>query len=186
VPHYFLVRVTTLAHCTEVVYSLYMLTDSELYAIAHMKWEYRDGQLFSRYSGKPVGAPNKDGYLQVSAVHEGLTVCLLSHRAIFLMHHGYLPHIVDHDNRDITDNDIDNLRAATRGQNNANRGTSTRNKVGIKGVTYRPNANKSKPYVASIKKNGKQVHLGYWATEAEAGDAYFSAAQELHGEFAAR
>ena len=42
------------------------------------------------------------------------------------------------------------------------------NKAGYSGVNYNPQASRSKPYLAHVKRGGKRVHLGYFATAEEA------------------
>jgi len=96
------------------------------------------------------------------------------------MHHGYLPEMVDHINRNILDNHIENLRAATRVQNAQNSGMQINNKLGVKGVfaTY------CGTYRAQIRTHGKVKFLGTYKTIAEASAAYQAAAKEQHGAFA--
>lgn len=87
---------------------------------------------------------------------------------------------VDHRNGDTLDNRLQNLRVATKSQNNCNarrsRGTSR-----YKGVNHVPNKDR---WVARITKDRRTVSLGYFFTELEAAQAYDRAATELHGEFA--
>lgn len=88
---------------------------------------------------------------------------------------------VDHKNRVSIDNRRNNLRPCTSSQNHANRPVHQSNQCGIKGVTP-----VGKRYRSTITKNRKTVHLGYFDTPKEAGDAYWEAAQSIHGEFACR
>ena len=55
------------------------------------------------------------------------------------------------------------------------------NKLGIKGVCYKPRLGL---YHAQIKKDGKVRGLGHYETPEEAHAAYVKAATEVHGEFA--
>ena len=56
---------------------------------------------------------------------------------IWFLEHGSYPSLkVDHKNRDVFDNTIENLRLATSRQNRANSTLSTRNKAGCKNVTF--------------------------------------------------
>ncbi len=73
---------------------------------------------------------------------------------------------VDHINRDRLDNRRVNLRLATKSQNCQNRGPKGR----YKGVTWRKD--KSKWQVQSVDLEGKKVHLGYYACDKEAVEAY--------------
>lgn len=86
---------------------------------------------------------------------------------------------VDHKNRDRRDNRWENLRAATRSQNNANRVTTASH--GFKGATYNKRQGR---WAAQTKFKGKPVYLGYYDTPEEAHAAYLAAAERLWGEFA--
>lgn len=161
------------------------MTEQELYEGCHARYYYKDGQLLSKRTHKPIGTPVANGYMQ-SYTQWGTatgrrTVIIRIHRVIFLMHYGYMPEVVDHINGDITDNRIENLRAATLSQNSINRAVSSRNKLGVKGVVY---DGRLKKYVAYIKANGKQTRIGAYSTVAEAAEAYNTKAQELHGDYA--
>lgn len=160
------------------------MTDQELYTRAHELLEYKDGQLFWKFSrrgaskGKRVGCLNKNQlYRQVFLDRKKY----MEHRIIFLMHHGYLPEMIDHKNGIRYDNSIENLRAATSQQNQCNKSTSKNNKVKLKGVIFIRLRNK---FRADIKINGKGTTIGHFDTAEEAHEAYKKAALELHGEFA--
>lgn len=88
--------------------------------------------------------------------------------------------MIDHANRDKTDNRIENIRVCSNVQNVANRGRNRNNKTGFKGVFV------SKPgkFTAQIMHNYKARHIGYFKTAEEAHAAYLEAARELFGEFA--
>lgn len=88
----------------------------------------------------------------------------------------------DHINRDKYDNRLSNLRPATTGQNSANtvktsRPTSSR----FKGVCF---TKKNQLWRARITVNTKEVFLGYFKEEEDAGKAYNDAALKFWGEFA--
>jgi hypothetical protein len=88
---------------------------------------------------------------------------------------------VDHRDRNGLNCRRGNLRAATESQNQANRGPQRNNTSGFKGVTRRAKETK---YIAQIKIDGKQRHLGRHVTPQEAACAVDAAAVELFGEFA--
>jgi hypothetical protein len=145
-------------------------------------FEYRNGKLYWRSSqgnqikkGSLAGWPDKV-YMRVM-INE---TAYLAHRVIYLMHHGYLPDFVDHINGDATDNRIENLRAATRSDNNRNRRINGNNKSGIKGVHWDAPRNKWK---AQLCIAGKQQYLGLYDTLEEAAAIVQAARVKHHGEF---
>jgi AP2 domain len=89
---------------------------------------------------------------------------------------------VDHANRNGLHNWRGNLRIATRSQNKAN-GRKYRNGVTsqYRGVCWERRAG---PWHASIRVNGRKMHLGRFTDELSAALAYDTAAREHFGEFA--
>lgn len=105
-----------------------------------------------------------------------------AHRLAWLYMTGKWPnHQIDHANGNRGDNRFSNLREATNSQNQQNRGIQTSNTSGHKGVHYFP---RKRPWRASIRRAGKQIHLGCFATKEEAAKAYADAAKIYHGKFA--
>lgn len=92
-----------------------------------------------------------------------------AHRLIFLWHHGYLPQFIDHMDQNKINNKIENLRAATKGQNMANCGKIKSNTSGYKGVSKIKGTDY---YEARIQVNGKQIFLGRFKNPLEAHYAY--------------
>lgn len=74
--------------------------------------------------------------------------------------------VVDHINRDRTDNRKSNLRYVTTKENVRNSGPKTGK---YKGVSW---SSHTKKWRATCKLDGKQKHLGYYKTEEEAALAY--------------
>lgn len=109
--------------------------------------------------------------------------CFLCSRLIFLYHHGYMPQLVDHIDRNTQNDRIENLRPATRNQNNSNVTCHKNGTSKYLGVYSRFRYNHI-TWVAGIKSNGKQNHLGHFKTENDAAKAYNAAAIIYHGEFA--
>ncbi len=87
---------------------------------------------------------------------------------------------VDHKNGNSLDNRRDNLRLATRGQNNANRRGWSPRFGGLRGLSL----HRSGKFRAQIRVNGQQKHLGHYSSPEEAARAYDKAATEHFGEFA--
>lgn len=75
----------------------------------------------------------------------------------------------------------DNLREATRSQNQANRKLQCNNTTGFKGVTKFKGRNK---WFSKITVDGKHIHLGSFDTPEDAHAAYCKAATKHFGEFA--
>ncbi len=105
----------------------------------------------------------------------------LAHRLAWLYVHGYFPELIDHKNRNPSDNSLSNLRIATRSQNRANSKIDSKNHSGYKGVCWHK---EMKKFTAQVNINGVRTKLGYWDNPADAHAAYMDKARELYGEFA--
>ena len=77
--------------------------------------------------------------------------------------------IIDHIDRNPSNNKIENLRIVSYSQNQWN--------VGAKGYDFRKDKNK---WRARIKKDEKEIHLGHFDTEEEARQAYLDAKKIYH------
>lgn len=88
---------------------------------------------------------------------------------------------IDHINGDQADDRFENLRTATHSENLANARRPRHNVSGFKGVSWHKSAGR---WRATIKKDRKPMHLGYFDTASEAHAAYMAKANELFGEFA--
>ena len=88
--------------------------------------------------------------------------------------------MIDHIDENKVNNNVKNLRWATRKDNGYNRGKNINNTTGFKGVNYHKPSNK---YRAVININGNNKHLGYYETAEEASRYYEDKAKEIHAEF---
>ena len=86
---------------------------------------------------------------------------------------------VDHINGNKLDNRKENLRECTAIQNGANR-TTFKPKNKFRGIYFHKI---NKKWIAGIRKDGKNLYLGSYSTQAEAGVAYIRAASEIYGKF---
>lgn len=152
-------------------------------------FSYKEGCLYWRQSnsvsnvkeGQKAGYFNKD-YYKVKVNGKSY----LLHRLIFLYHHGFLPEEVDHEDLNKLNNNISNLRAATKGRNQMNKPKRANTFSKYKGVSQNYNSNTSAvlPFRARISLNKRTILLGYFATELDAAVAYNNASEKYHKEFA--
>jgi len=98
-----------------------------------------------------------------------------------MLHHGYLPPEVDHINGDRADNRIENLRPATRSENQCNRNALASNTSGYPGVSWHK---ASKAWLVRVMKNGKSHLIGYFKDLELAGLVATEARSLYHGAYA--
>lgn len=129
-------------------------------------------------AGSVAGTVNKkNGYVIVSVGTE-VRRTYRAHRLAWLLHYGaWPPDEIDHINGDRADNRIVNLRAATPGQNLANK---QGRRAGLKGAYPMANGR----WRSAIGKNDRFQHLGVFDTEEEAHEAFVAAAKVRYGAFA--
>jgi hypothetical protein len=92
--------------------------------------------------------------------------------------------LLDHEDRDKSNNSPSNIRLATDEQNNWNRSIASNNTTGYKGVFKSKDVTRVKKYIASIMISGKRKCIGYFYTAEEANSAYQKAAIEMQKDFA--
>jgi len=137
-------------------------------------WRVQDGRPVRE--GGVAGAPDRDtGYWRIRIDYS----IYYAHRLAWLYVYGRWPRgDVDHANGLRNDNRIENLREATRTQNNANR-RGNRNRLGARGVYQH-----RKRFVARVVYRGVCVHRSRHGTLADAAAEYVARSQEIFGEFA--
>lgn len=150
-------------------------------------FDYKDGFLYlknkqSSFNTKQIGS--KAGYMRT--INSGIRRVIkidgkdyLSARLIFFYHHGWWPEIVDHKDKDYQNDLIDNLRAATKSQNNKNTSSRKGSTSKYLGVCFIGNR-----WIASIWVNNTSKYLGRFLNEIDAAKTYNEAAKIYHGEFA--
>lgn len=123
------------------------------------------------------------GYVSTQFTIGGVRTKVQGHRLAWRLHYGEFPPNgiqIDHINGNRSDNRISNLRLATAQQNRMN---ERQRQPKPKGVTlFRLRG--WERWRARIKKDGKEVSLGYYKTQSEAKAAYDKAAVAMFGEFA--
>ena len=147
----------------------------------HDLFIYDQGELYNKTTrsylakkGQIAGTINKKGYSYINLKGK----LYLKHRIIWIMHNGALnsTDVIDHNNQNILDNRIENLRLANKSQNGQNTYVSKRNTSGHKGVSWAKTVQK---WVAYINLNRKRHILGYFDDINDAVAARKKAEQEL-------
>jgi len=103
------------------------------------------------------------------------------HRLIFLYHHGYIPECIDHIDNDPLNNRIENLRAASFGENMLNIRGFVGSKSGVKGVTW---SESSKKWMVMCRVNKKPKYIGVYEDLELAELVAMEARNKYHGQFA--
>ena len=148
-------------------------------------WKLKEGsgRLINSFNAQNAGKEaghikkQKDNHYRVIGI-DG--VVYHASRLIWLLHYGVDPGDaeIDHINRDVDDNRIDNLRLANRSDNCCNR--VRLGNQDTRGVI----ATASGRFFAQITRNKGYHYLGRFDTHSEARQAYVVAAKVLHGVFA--
>lgn len=130
----------------------------------------------TRLAGNVAGRMRPGGYREVRLFGSGH----LAHRILWEMANGRIPagYDIDHRDQDKGNNQLSNLRLATKAQNNMNRGAQKNNVSGVKGVCFVNG--RWKAYI----NNGTRIHLGYFTTIEDATAARAAGEAKHHGEYA--
>jgi hypothetical protein len=133
------------------------------------------GFKYDKETGKVIGVRGKEikrksyGYIDIAIIVDGVNKHLPAHQFAFYYTHGYIPELIDHIDRDRSNNRIQNLRAYDKNMNNKNtlgKGYYLHNQTG--------------KYCAQITLDYKHIHLGCYETEQEARQAYLIAKNKYH------
>lgn len=114
--------------------------------------QYKDGNLYWKVHrknhlkiGDEAGSLHPTGYKQIGINGKYYKF----HRIVYFMFYGYLPKYIDHIDNNPLNNQIENLREATIGQNKQNSKLQKNNTSGIKGVSW---DKKSKKWRVNVSK----------------------------------
>ena len=152
----------------------------------------KDGQLYWKFgNGNNIvkdslaGCFNKEYYV-VKYKKRGYRL----HRLLYQIYNNLeeIPEgfLVDHKDRDTTNNSKENLRLCTKSENNCNRSLNNNNILGIKNIYIKNNKGYSYYYV-KVAKNKKTISKLFPLTELEnAINWRDQMLQELHGEFSSK
>lgn len=116
-------------------------------------FEYKDGFLYRKKNGKKAGTRHHTGYTQISIKGKLFN----AHRLIFLLHHGWMPEVIDHIDGNRANDAIENLRPATWSQNLQNMRIRPSNRSGSKNVSW---CNAKSKWVVQLSINKKQTYFG--------------------------
>ena len=122
-------------------------------------FEYKDGLLYRKISLQGASKGIKSGFAQENG-YEYSNVDrkkIRNHRIIFALHHGYMPEFIDHIDGNKKNNLIENLREATKSENNMNRKIHKNNKCGLKNIQW---IEKTKSWCVKLNVNKKRIHVG--------------------------
>jgi hypothetical protein len=125
--------------------------------LIHRLFDYKDGNLYWKVCGKRIDlVGTKAGTLdgdrwQVTIDKKHYKI----HRIVFLMFYGYMPKEVDHIDGNPSNNNIENLRPATRSEQLCNTGLRKTSKSGVKGVSWDSNRNK---WTVVVTKNKQTMY----------------------------
>lgn len=138
-----------------------------------------------RNKGKQVGCKRADGYvyLLINGKQQ------LAHRMAFLYMTGAIPNYIDHIDC-VRDNNIwSNLRDVSSSENRMNSVVNSRNKLGVKGVSYAGGC--SPRYKVEVKAGGRTIYGSFGLSKYGSKEEAFKAAvdfaktsrENLHKEF---
>ena len=124
--------------------------------------------------GDVAGSVRPNGYINLGVAGK----LYLAHRLAWLYVYGVWPErMIDHINRNKSDNRIANLRDVTRAQNCQNTLKLSTNTSGFKGVGFDKAKGK---WEAKIWYEGRKKWIGYFPDAQLAAKAYAQAAAQLH------
>jgi hypothetical protein len=137
-----------------------------------------DGRFFRKTNGKEIGCWNV-GYRYATVLGRAYPV----HHLVWLLNHGELPpdgYDIDHKDMDRSNNNVDNLRLATRSQNMLNMCCHKDSKTGIKGVSWRSD---TKKWTVRVTVDGAYKSFGSYDDLELAELVAQEAREKYHGDF---
>ena len=103
-----------------------------------------------------------------------------THRLVYLMFHGFMPKEIDHIDGNSLNNNIENLRPATRSEQLCNTGLRKTSKSGVKGVSWDSNRNK---WTVVVTKNKQTMYRNRFDDLELAQLVAIEARDKYHGSF---
>lgn len=150
--------------------------------VFHDKFEYKDGKLYSRKTGKIADSMSStSGYRFLKVSYQGVIYHMSTHVAIYVMHNEWPQFdnlVVHHVNHDFHDNRLENLQLVTYKQNLRLRSGKRRN---LKTGVFQAPCGRYRVRIW-IHKNGEKKSYSYswFDTEDDAYSFFLSKKAELH------
>ncbi len=119
---------------------------------------------------------NNTPYIVIAIEINKKSYKLRLHRLFFYWKHNYLPPLVDHIDTNSFNNNIENLRELNASQSSRNTKKRKNSTSIYKGVNWSKAVNK---WVAHLSLNKKNIHIGCFDNEDDAGQAYNDKIREL-------
>ena len=144
--------------------------------LSHFKDEHDWNAWNGKFAGEEAGCYDKSKNRFVIGHND---ILIPRYHIVWMLYHSEWPSRLDHENRNPTDDRIENLRTCTQRQNIGNSRLSKRNKSGYKGVSW---SKGMKKWLSRLGIHGKPLHLGYFDDPKKAHDAYMEAARRHFGD----
>jgi hypothetical protein len=135
----------------------------------YIRYDKSNGKLFWIKDNKEIGYLDR-GYRYFGFNYKKYQY----HSLIWWFEKGNWPKLIDHIDGNPLNNHISNLRESTYRENSQNRKTHREGR--LYGCFYQKLSNK---WIAQIRLNGKQCHIGSFKTELEAHNAYKKKLEDL-------
>ena len=149
----------------------------ELFEAKGFKYDPETGEI-TGIRGKVITRKHTQGYIFLAIVLDGKNITLRAHQFAWWISYREVPDedlVIDHIDRDPSNNRISNLKLKTQQENVIN----SDRVENCKGYYYSKQFGKWIPYVWV---NKKQINLGYFSTEEEARQAYLDAFKSCYPE----
>lgn len=110
------------------------------YVKNNVRADFEKGEIYwlipmkGRRMKKPIGCPDKNGYIKAQINHVSTYV----HRVIWILAYGYIPKMLDHKSRKTNENWLTNLEETNHSKNALNSKIWSTNTTGVKGVSITP------------------------------------------------
>jgi hypothetical protein len=131
------------------------------------KFEYKHDGFYNKKTGNRAGTINDIGYRKIKINNKIYS----EHRLVWFWHNQYWPKMIDHVDRNKSNNNINNLREVTNTQNSWNKK--------VKGISKR-----GTKYNAQICCHGQKIWLGSFDSEKDAINARQKAELKYFGAYA--